>query len=269
MLPGRGDMSFCREGMWSGVTRPLPLGKNGRGFSRLPENKFHISSFILSQLFCFLVFCSYSSHAFDLADAIANAKKCEASFRLHVFAEVSDGTLCIFGEITENLSDQIIESVNNNKVSTAVVVSQGGDVGYAINIGNLIHDHDIKLVVTLICASSCANYIFIASNNVVVLPNSIVMWHGGPGEHTGLPRFRSDQFLEKIGVDKSLIYGSFLRTLPESNQNVGWTVSPEELRDRFGVKGIKYMWYSDSEINKIFYKFNIKRLGNQYELIRP
>jgi hypothetical protein len=255
--------------MWSGLKRPLSLGKNGRSFSRLSENKFHLTIFFLSQLLCLLMSCSYSCCAFDLADAIANVSKCEATFRSHIFAEISDDTLCIFGNISSNLNNRIIERINNYKVSTAVVYSQGGDVEYAINIGNLIRDHDMNLVVAIMCASSCANYIFTASNNVVVLPNSIVVWHGGPGEHSGLPRFRSDQFLEKVGVDKSLIYGSFLRGLPESNQNVGWTVSPEELRDRFGVKGIKYMWYSDSEIDKIFSKFNIRRLGNQYELIRP
>jgi hypothetical protein len=181
------------------------------------------------------------------------------------FAKTTGDILCLSGTITRDLDSNVVRQIANHSITNVVIASGGGDVEYAINIGNLIREYDLRVIVTKACLSSCANYIFTASPHAVVLPGSVVIWHGGPGAAAGIARLKSDEFLDRIGVDKALIYGTFLRgpSGSLSAQNVGWTASPEELRNRFGMTGIEYMWFDDAAIDKLFAKYKIERLKDR------
>jgi hypothetical protein len=60
-----------------------------------------------------------------------------------------------------------------------VVNSGGGDTTETRKIARLIRERSLDIVVDGICASSCANYLFIAARNKTVLPESLVAFHGG------------------------------------------------------------------------------------------
>ncbi|QJR80473.1 hypothetical protein CA267_006640 [Alteromonas pelagimontana] len=45
--------------------------------------------------------------------------------------------------------------------------------------GNFVRDRQINVVVRILCASSCANYVFTGAKSVYLEAGAIVGWHGG------------------------------------------------------------------------------------------
>ncbi len=103
-------------------------------------------------------------------------------------------------------------------ISELVITSGGGDAMAAIEMGTLVFDHGLSVIVRNICASSCANYIVPAGKSVVVEKDSLLGWHGGSyqdlyvpfggvqgnSEHLeSLRRWQAAElaFFAKVGVD--------------------------------------------------------------------
>jgi len=55
--------------------------------------------------------------------------------------------------------------------------SGGGDVFAGMEIGKLVKEYHLEVIVKGQCASSCANYIATASHYVLITKNSIIDWH--------------------------------------------------------------------------------------------
>lgn len=65
------------------------------------------------------------------------------------------------------------------EVETVLVNSVGGEVSTALDIAELIERRGLRVAVSSVCASSCANYLFAAAQRRVVLPGGLLLWHGG------------------------------------------------------------------------------------------
>ncbi|MCL2912470.1 hypothetical protein L2725_01505 [Shewanella corallii] len=115
-------------------------------------------------------------------------------------------------------------------ISELVITSGGGDAMAAIEMGTLVFDHGLSVIVRNICASSCANYIVPAGKSVVVEKDSLMGWHGGAyqdlyvpfggvqgnSEHLeSLRRWQAAElvFFAKVGVDAVV---TILGMMPDS-----------------------------------------------------
>lgn len=67
-------------------------------------------------------------------------------------------------------------------IDTLIISSGGGDVMAGMRIGRLVHQHQLKVIVDKVCASSCANYVVTASPDVTVRAGAILGWHGGASQ---------------------------------------------------------------------------------------
>jgi len=75
-------------------------------------------------------------------------------------------------------------------VRVLLIDSGGGEVAAAIDLANWVHARQLDIVVTGMCLSSCANYVFPAARHKEIRPGAIVAWHGNYHHlaHTGLWR---------------------------------------------------------------------------------
>lgn len=87
---------------------------------------------------------------------------------------------------------------NAKTVNTLVISSDGGDVFSGMNIGKLVYQYHLKVIVQESCASSCANYIVTASNNVKVKKGALLGWHGGAMQTMYFPLGNRSSFFDKV-----------------------------------------------------------------------
>ncbi len=92
--------------------------------------------------------------------------------------KVDETTLRLEGPIFSPMLEQL-KTVLSPKISTFEVDSEGGDTATAIEIAEIMMSRKIDLIVDGICASSCANYLFVAAEKKTVNKGSVVGWHGG------------------------------------------------------------------------------------------
>jgi hypothetical protein len=100
-----------------------------------------------------------------------------------------------------------ILSKNPETINTLIINSTGGDVIGGIKIGRLVNKYDLSVIVPNFCASSCANYIATASNNVIIKKGALLGWHGGATQPLYSSLTSDSSWLTKIqlflsGVDE-------------------------------------------------------------------
>ncbi|QHS14527.1 hypothetical protein [Shewanella sp. Arc9-LZ] len=85
------------------------------------------------------------------------------------------------GEIDPDNVAAFEQSIANSstQITSLVITSGGGDVFAGIRLGELVYQHKLKVLVDKVCASSCANYIVTASDNVTIKQDALLGWHGG------------------------------------------------------------------------------------------
>lgn len=77
--------------------------------------------------------------------------------------------------------------------------SRGGEIVSAMDFGEAIYKYGLDVVVTNLCNSSCANYIFSAGKNKKIEAGGFVMWHGDTRQRN----FMQDQeLLEKKALSE-------------------------------------------------------------------
>jgi len=91
-------------------------------------------------------------------------------------AFMADGTACFIGPITRQSADEFL-SLPIPDGAWLVVWSGGGDVASALDMAERILDRHLPVVVSRLCLSSCANYLFVAGAAKVVMPESVVHGH--------------------------------------------------------------------------------------------
>ena len=115
-----------------------------------------------------------------LAQAVADARDCW-TYRttLRVFRPNTTSLICVVGQTDQAMLKALI-STDPKASDVLVVTSTGGDVSAALKMAERIHTLRSSLVVSGLCLSSCANYLFLSAKEKVVLPGAVVGFHGGP-----------------------------------------------------------------------------------------
>ncbi|WP_416056304.1 hypothetical protein [Stenotrophomonas maltophilia] len=90
-----------------------------------------------------------------------------ADFTSDLTADSRDAFLAQMARIPAGLTPQVI------------VRSLGGDVDLGMDMGDAILDRKASVHAYQMCASSCANYLFLAAHTRHVMPASVVLFHGG------------------------------------------------------------------------------------------
>jgi len=159
-----------------------------------------------------------------------------------------------------------------NDGDTVVLKSLGGSVEDALDIADVFEQKHLVAVVNGYCASSCANYIFVAAAAKIVLDGGVVGFHGHPPDAldvkqwtyigpptqrdaafadtvTGWRRLLSRQaaFFTRIGVNPNLIRDYPLGTPPAlfPQETAVWEFGPSTLHDKYGVTNILYFQTPD------------------------
>jgi hypothetical protein len=163
-------------------------------------------------------------------------------------------TICVYGDINRDMASAF-QQLDMNYADVIVVSSPGGSVASALDMVEHMGIDRQTLVVDGLCASSCANYLFLAARWKIVPEESLVGWHGAPPD----PRrwappdempaqaaafalttmWRSEDFFYRVGVSDRVA-----RETPDginaANLAPGafWSHSRSSLEWRFGVGGI-------------------------------
>jgi hypothetical protein len=111
--------------------------------------------------------------AYEILNAHGLTKKnktLKANDRIHLNGSIDLSTYTTFKDILKN----------STSINRVVVNSGGGEALPALGIAKLIQQYNLDIQVDGICASSCANFLFIAANKKILNESSIIMYHGGP-----------------------------------------------------------------------------------------
>ncbi|GAC1609543.1 MAG: hypothetical protein NVS3B3_16350 [Aquirhabdus sp.] len=217
---------------------------------------------------------------------IANATDQPPAYVLNYFPNSS--IIKIVGDISPSLLVEFKKIPELEKFKRLIITSGGGDVDSAIELANIVKNKEMKLVVDGICASSCANYLFIGAKTKIVRQNSFIAIHGSahggsniylrfnPDRESPIKEtikreqdfFRSlgmnlgllkvyDDFVDKVidnGMIKKILDGSGGEECPPLK---GWSPTEDELIS-WGVKGIEKYWYpkTSEDIKLIHEKIN-------------
>lgn len=187
------------------------------------------------------------------------------------WTKIDGETLRFEGPIERNDIARFNDLIDDG-IRTIIVTSGGGDTLAAIPIAESIQRRQLNIIVDGICASSCADYFFIAAHEKSVPRGSLVLWHGGLGStlrrsatemrdtmrRAGMTpeqidaQFRSwregaareSALYRRAGVDMALLDYS---TEVTENACDFWAPPPGVLK-RLGVDHVTSFWYPATEI---------------------
>ena len=140
--------------------------------------------------FFFLMFLSIFAHPCDAQEEASDRERyhqavnyCRQATLLNL-ATVKPGTMtlspdkriiCFDGQIIQSARISVINDLAEGGLF--VVRSGGGHTATAIAIADLIRDRHATVVAYDLCASACAEFFLIASNETFVVKGTLVIWH--------------------------------------------------------------------------------------------
>lgn len=93
-----------------------------------------------------------------------------------------DDTVCLSGEIDPAAAVRLqaaLDEIPPERPIVLVVRSAGGMVLSGLDMAEALAPRRVTTVVSSICASSCANYLFIAGDRRIIAPDAVLVFHGG------------------------------------------------------------------------------------------
>jgi ATP-dependent protease ClpP protease subunit len=115
--------------------------------------------------------------------------------------------ICLNGVFDKTVSLEALKQISDlpsHEHSVIVIRSGGGDIDMALSMAEAMENKNITVVVKDICASSCANYIFLAGRQRVVLKDALLLYHGGV--QLDLLEEIAIQLKEALGGDEAFYY---------------------------------------------------------------
>jgi len=175
--------------------------------------------------------------------------------------KLQKGVIYFDGQITPDSASETIKLIKKEKIKKLSVNSMGGDGESAINLAKEIYENKISVEVRTVCASACANYIFVAGKNKILSERSFLLWHGGMNGPEKDITIRGDmsreRFFELDAVKKMKINEvNFYRYLKinskmpycpqlkndytEKFPERWFSYTPSDI-ERFGIKSVHYI----------------------------
>jgi hypothetical protein len=87
-------------------------------------------------------------------------------------------TINYAGVINKKGAALVLEFINTNLYKELHIISGGGEITSAMEIGSAVFDKKMNVTVSHFCNSSCANYVFPAGENKKINEGAFVLWHG-------------------------------------------------------------------------------------------
>jgi hypothetical protein len=139
-----------------------------------------------------------------------------SGMRPAVFKVVGE-VLCVKGEFTLDSWESMSTISHPLEIKYLVIESGGGLVLPAIQLAEMAELYSWVVVVSGLCGSSCANYIFLSDTDKIVLRGAVVSWHGLP----------PSQELAKESFDKDYAKPEGLEILGESglSRDQAWALA--------------------------------------------
>jgi hypothetical protein len=102
--------------------------------------------------------------------------------------------LCIRGAFFSNhiLRDEVLKITPRSR-PLVVITSDGGFIGDAMDTAQYLEKYKFDVAVNGICASACAQFVFIAGQKKYILGDGAVAMHGGP---------MSDDLINAMDIDE-------------------------------------------------------------------
>ena len=112
--------------------------------------------------------------------------------------DLNENTVIYHGKLSPSANQKLLLILKSgkSKVEWLSITSEGGEINHGMDLGNIVHDYDLKLEVNEYCLSSCANYVFSAANHHRISNHAVIGFHGGT-----------------TGMEKEI--SSFIDALPE------------------------------------------------------
>ena len=123
---------------------------------------------------------------------------------------------CIFisGKLDQGHIDLVAE--NGPDADVVLVTSAGGQAGYGMQLGQLLGQYKLPIVIAGECSSACAEFLMPSANYVIILGQPRIAFHGNPLISRDIARERglviadhcwpSLQYLEHLYTLRSLNY---------------------------------------------------------------
>ena len=145
-------------------------------------------------------------------------------------------TLCLSGAIDERMVSEFEQVEQTYRY--IVMRSFGGWADAGARIGTAISalPQETVAIPSVICFSSCANYLFLSTDDRIVMADAVVGWHGGPlpadlrnprptkPEVAQLEYQRHVDFFTMTGIDESIVRAK------------EWPLQSEARMESYGVK---------------------------------
>ncbi|MGH8126950.1 MAG: hypothetical protein ACRETC_01090 [Gammaproteobacteria bacterium] len=98
-------------------------------------------------------------------------------------ATIKPGLICFSGNIDKTSAQALIgaiEKVPPGQPLTLVTEgSNGGRAAFGIGIAEVLSSRDTTVIAQGMCASSCANYLWLMANHRIIADRALVVFHGG------------------------------------------------------------------------------------------
>ena len=103
---------------------------------------------------------------------------------------IEGSTVVIAGAFDIGFYERFLSVVQDreDEITTLRINSGGGVTDEGIKLGAWMAERNIDVVVDQLCFSSCANYIFTAGKNKIIMADSIVGWHGSEQQDEHIAR---------------------------------------------------------------------------------
>lgn len=92
--------------------------------------------------------------------------------------ETTGQQITYVGGINATGADSVVQLIETGRYKTLRIESRGGDVVAGMKIGRAVYEQRMNVIVSRLCASSCANYIFTAASEKRIDDGGLVLWHG-------------------------------------------------------------------------------------------
>ncbi|MGY6087187.1 ATP-dependent Clp protease proteolytic subunit [Stenotrophomonas sp. SM006] len=194
----------------------------------------------------------------NISSASSAWNSCQVLKKGVVYVQGSNA-LCVKGYIDYDLADQFMTRVKNAEsiglsIDLVLIESQGGELRPAIRIAKKIEELHASVAVGGMCASSCAQFVFMAGRQKLLLRQSHLLFHGGPVSEQQIKRMNLSasavsslnrqnlemtEFYQERNLDLRMLTEppAIVQARIDAGEIVMWSWSKAEL-ESFGVMGL-------------------------------
>ncbi|MDP3651211.1 MAG: hypothetical protein Q8R67_05945 [Rhodoferax sp.] len=98
----------------------------------------------------------------------------------------------------------VLELIQTGRYQTLRIESRGGEVIAAMEFGSAVFEHQMDVIVSNFCVSSCANYIFPAGRTKEIEEGAFVLWHGDARQRNFMEELHKLEYRENAEAVEQL-----------------------------------------------------------------